>query len=228
MRKLFLILALLGAASGVQARELVRLTAPVQPVLDGGARAEVAWEAAGALPPDVDEWEAFLSVDGGRHYSVRITPHVDATVRRFTFLVPNVAASDARILIRLGDERHERVIKLNRSFAIVPRLARAELRTPVLTERKGESALFDDDRVGEWVTSDLVVHRHRDLQELETVTCSDAVTSSPFVLSRDGKARATRPRSITIRTIERRKTTTASPTLPASRDPLLLLTRLNI
>src|SRR6185436_14051897 len=76
-------------------------------VLRGGATATLAWSAASSLPPFVEEWEAFLSVDGGRYYGYRITPHLEIDRRRFTFEVPNVETESARILLRAGDERRE-------------------------------------------------------------------------------------------------------------------------
>ncbi len=75
-------------------------------MLRGGTRATVWWSAE-SLPPFVEEWEAFLSVDGGKFYAYRITPHLEADLRQFTFEVPNVETDQARILIRAGDERRE-------------------------------------------------------------------------------------------------------------------------
>jgi hypothetical protein len=41
------------------------------------------------------EWEAFLSLDGGRTYPVRITPHLDLSIRRrFHFQVPAFPTRD--------------------------------------------------------------------------------------------------------------------------------------
>ena len=65
-----------------------------------------------------EEWEAFLSVDGGRFYSVRLTPHVDIAVRSFDVLIPNVESADARILIRTGNEHVERLQEIPQHFRI--------------------------------------------------------------------------------------------------------------
>ena len=47
-------------------------------VLVGGRQATVAWRPLRELEQlGIDEWEAFLSFDGGRHWPVRITPHLD-------------------------------------------------------------------------------------------------------------------------------------------------------
>jgi hypothetical protein len=227
MRKALLFVALL-LANVASARELVRLTAPARAVLDGGARAEVAWEADRPLPAQIGEWEAFLSVDGGRHYRTRITPHLDARVRRFTFNVPNVSSTDARILLRLGDEEHERIVHLPQSFVIVgdlPKFALAQAVKPA--EHEGESALFDDEHVSEWVTGDLVTHLHRDRASLAAINAFAADDTPPSNVPRDATARARRPRAASIATaptIEPQRIAQAHP----ARDTLLLTTRLNV
>jgi hypothetical protein len=65
-----------------------------------------------------EEWEAFLSVDGGGFYSVRLTPHVDIAIRGYEILVPNVESSDVRILIRTGNERVETLHSIPQHFRI--------------------------------------------------------------------------------------------------------------
>lgn len=56
-----------------------------------------------------EEWEAFLSLDGGVHYPIRLTPHLDVHLRRFTAILPATAgpAENARLLLRFGDEQDE-------------------------------------------------------------------------------------------------------------------------
>src|SRR5512132_528159 len=101
--------ALLGAAPvAASAGQIsVRLQQPLdQSTLRGGSTAVITW-SAGALGPGVVEWEAFLSVDGGQYYGARITPHLDISIREFRWTVPNVDTSNARILLRFGDERRE-------------------------------------------------------------------------------------------------------------------------
>lgn len=97
----------------------VTLLAP-QPgeVLVAGSQAELAWEPAGRLK-DVEEWEAFLSLDGGRTYPVRITPHLDQDLRHVRWRVPGLPTSDARLLLRLGDEHRETAVELPHRFSIV-------------------------------------------------------------------------------------------------------------
>jgi len=99
--------------------DTLRLIAPANgATLRGGSFAELRWSAA-KLPPSAEEWEAFLSLDGGKYYAFRITPHLDVDLRSFTFVVPNVDTHDARILIRTGDEVRESHFEARATFSIV-------------------------------------------------------------------------------------------------------------
>jgi hypothetical protein len=110
--------ALLAFSTFARASTL-RLVAPTNgATLRGGAFAELRW-AAGELPAGAEEWEAFLSINGGKYYAFRVTPHLDIELRRFTFIVPNVDARDARILIRAGNEVRETHFEPRGSFSIV-------------------------------------------------------------------------------------------------------------
>lgn len=118
-----LVVALLGAADKADAVELVQPAS--RSILQGGSFAPLQI-ALPTVPPGADEWEAFLSLDGGAHYDFRITPHLDLAIDRYTWLVPNVDATNVRVLIRTGDERHETVEEIPASFAI-HRQARAPI-----------------------------------------------------------------------------------------------------
>src|SRR5688572_13664597 len=86
-----------------------RLVAPVPGrELAAGSLAVVEWEGQPPIEA-AEEWEAFLSLDGGRTHPLRITPHLDLSIRRFTFRVPAFPTREARFLLRFGDERHEEV-----------------------------------------------------------------------------------------------------------------------
>ena len=105
----------------------LRLVAPqAGATLVAGATAELAWEPLGPLS-GIEEWEAFLSLDGGATYPVRITPHLDRGLRRIGWQVPPVPTPDARILLRLGDESRETAVELPQRFSIAasPALLRA-------------------------------------------------------------------------------------------------------
>ncbi|HEV7425529.1 MAG TPA: hypothetical protein VGQ46_04110 [Thermoanaerobaculia bacterium] len=148
-RRVSLVVALLAFASFARAESL-RVVAPANgATLRGGSFAELRWTCAG-LPPASEEWEAFLSVDGGKYYAFRVTPHLDINLRSFTFLVPNVDTSNARILIRTGDEVHELHFESRDSFSIV-RDAKAEQPLPlVLHSSGGEAAREGDPAVLAW------------------------------------------------------------------------------
>lgn len=124
-------------------------------ILRGGATATIDWSARG-LPRFAEEWEAFLSADGGRHFAYRITPHLDLDQRRFVFDVPNVETDDARILIRAGDEHREIELELPATFAIRQDRFRAAASAPATLdeERRGEPARAGDAGVIEWVDGD--------------------------------------------------------------------------
>ena len=196
----------LFAASGAAALEVAAPAAGS--TLRGGSVAGLAWSAE-ALPADIDEWEAFLSIDGGAHYAFRITPHLDIALRSVTWLVPNVDARDARLLIRTGDERKERTFVLPLSFAIArDSNARIALR-PFSANSRGESARKGDDPVAGWVEGDRrgtrVAHvTHVDppvaMQSLHSVYLSEqtsaVVSKSLFVaaLNQTAAAKATHQR----------------------------------
>lgn len=81
--------------------------------------ARIEWSAEpGHLPPGATEWEAFLSIDGGRTYPIRLTPHLDLALSSFSFEVPNLPTRDARLLLRVGDERIEHSYETSTRFAI--------------------------------------------------------------------------------------------------------------
>lgn len=88
-------------------------------VLSGATTARLAWTASRPLPPDADEWEGFLSLDGGNSYRFRITPHLDLGRREFVFTVPNVSSDDVRLLLRFGNERQEIAVEFPDRLAIV-------------------------------------------------------------------------------------------------------------
>lgn len=113
-------LALPAAASPADPAP-VRLIAPADGgTLQAGSLAELAWEPHGdfGLLASTEEWEAFLSLDGGAHYTVRITPHLDRDLRRVLWQVPAIPTHDARLLLRFGDEHVEKAYELPQRFAI--------------------------------------------------------------------------------------------------------------
>lgn len=208
------------------------VTAPADRTeLAGGSRATIAWTADTPLPAEIEEWEAFLSVDGGRYYAMRITPHLDRDVQRFTFVVPNVMSNDARILLRFGDEDRETEVVLPlrlriRHDSIAPRLYMTA------DDEEGEAARQDDPPVAAWVSgardgSDArgVVHREAALgaRTLIAVTLpplEDAVVPDDDFVHSPAAA---------LRTFVCSHTRVAARVVPLRHhDPLLDTRRLNI
>lgn len=142
------------AAAAIAPIELIR-PAPGE-VLVAGGRAELEWRPSdeAALGPDFVEWEVFLSLDGGRTYPLRISPHLDRRVTRFGWQVPWALSGDVRFLVRYGNEQNEVGFELAPRWAIAagaePPLPRAGLPSlPALGA--GESARPGDAGVVGWV-----------------------------------------------------------------------------
>jgi len=140
--------------ASIATAEPLAVTAPVDgEVLQGGSLARITWKPTAPLPRGVEEWEAFLSVDGGRYYATRITPHLDIALRSFEWRVPNVSSNDVRLLIRMGDERDEREVDVPLRFSIV-----ADPFAPMpavhVARARGESARPGDPAVSLWTSGD--------------------------------------------------------------------------
>ncbi|HET9227709.1 MAG TPA: hypothetical protein VFR31_13635 [Thermoanaerobaculia bacterium] len=123
MRRLCSTLALvayvwMGSAAG--AVPLARVSLPAEGMdLPAGSLAALEWEPLDGYEPErFVEWEAFLSVDGGAHYPLRITPHLDSDLRRILWQVPAIPTDDARLLLRFGDEREEVGVEVPLRFSI--------------------------------------------------------------------------------------------------------------
>ncbi len=140
-------------------RPPVELTAPLAGTeLVGGATAEIAWRPAAGFDAlaGATEWEAFLSVDGGRSYPVRLTPHLDLERRRFAVRVPDLPSDDVRLLLRIGDERAERAVRFATRLRIVRPASPAaaaveEVFAAALSSAPGEPALPGGAGVLFWV-----------------------------------------------------------------------------
>jgi hypothetical protein len=227
-----LAIALLTFAPFARAESL-RVVAPANGItLRGGSFAELRW-SADQLPRGAEEWEAFLSIDGGKYYAFRVTPHLDIALHRFTFVVPNVDTRNARILIRTGDEVRETHFESGDSFAIV-RDANAEETGPrLLQSGRGEAARDGDPAVLAWAdgarngsgitqrTSAPISSRSFDARATET---SDAfAVTAPAVKS----VLATISTETTQRPVPDTHARNAAP-LPIAADLLLVCRRRNI
>jgi hypothetical protein len=153
-------LALAAPVLAASPAPAVRLLSPAPgAALVAGGAAELAWEPVPSFAglPAVEEWEAFLSFDGGATYPLRLTPHLDQDVRRISWRVPSIATGDARILLRFGDERRETAVALPEPFVIEARAVPLPLGDGSLSLARraaraaGEPALPGHRGVAAWV-----------------------------------------------------------------------------
>jgi hypothetical protein len=149
IRRTLLIATLICAAARAESLHLISPTDGA--VLRGGHFTTLSWAAVN-LGKNAEEWEAFLSVDGGRYYSVRLTPHLNINVRTFKVLVPNVDSDDVRLLFRTGNERSETIIEMPQRQRI---RAEAIAVRPSATHARGpESARPNEPAVVVWSVGD--------------------------------------------------------------------------
>jgi hypothetical protein len=89
--------------------------------LSAGESVALRWRRTAALDDEswIEEWEVFLSVDGGETYANRLTPHLDIGKQGFTIRLPDLPTDAARLLFRMGDERRELEIEMPWTFQIV-------------------------------------------------------------------------------------------------------------
>lgn len=95
--------------------DAVRWLAPAaSDAVAAGGKLHLAWEPGPRFAElgEVEEWELFLSYDGGATWAVRLTPHLDAGLRRYAVRLPEIATDEVRLLMRLGDERVEHEVEL--------------------------------------------------------------------------------------------------------------------
>jgi len=135
----------------------VRLVSPrAGATLVAGTTAELEWTPLATFLnlPEVEEWEAFLSLDGGKTYPVRITPHLDQDLRRVRWQVPDLPTPDASILLRFGDEHRETAVEIPVRFSIAASPVSSDPGTLPLARRvsaSGEPALPGRAGVVAWV-----------------------------------------------------------------------------
>jgi len=179
---LALALGVVAPAAGMRSAPptFVRLEAPrAGETLRAGDTVELAWAPREpfAGPDHAEEWEAFLSFDGGATYPVRITPHLDLALRRVRWQVPAIPTDDARLLLRIGDERHETSVELPQRFAI----AEAPWAAPLfgggarLAALTGEPALPGRPGVVAWVEGSRRGGSLRPVVAAETAALRDTV-----------------------------------------------------
>jgi hypothetical protein len=101
------------------------------------------------LPPEAEEFELLLSLDGGRHF-VRLTEMQGPGARTLEWRVPNLPSGDARLRLRMGRMGEEIELELSAPFTIVG------------SEDKPVAGVSF--REGEWWTSQVVLVVPPDVQ----------------------------------------------------------------
>ena len=212
----------------------LRLIAPAQgTTLRGGSFAELRWSAA-QLPPSAEEWEAFLSIDGGEYYAFRITPHLEIDLRHFTFIVPNVDTRDARILIRVGDEVRETPFEARGTFSITHDPKAELVLPPLLSFRRGEAARDGDPGVVAWVDgarngAGITHHSSRTLPSPTIHPRITTVIAEPAEDAPTGDGRGVESPSLaSTLPLTRNRLGRSTDPLPISDDLLLVCRRRNI
>jgi len=109
-------------------------------------RLVVSWDAC---PAGAREWEAFLSLDGGRSFPLRVTPHLGTAVRSFAWTIPRILAGDARLRIRFGDGTVEREYDVAGAWNLAPAPG-ARLLMPESRDL-GESPAPGEEEAAAWV-----------------------------------------------------------------------------
>jgi hypothetical protein len=116
-----------------------------------GGKALLEWRELAWVPADFEEWEAFLSLDGGATWSYRLTPHLDRSRSRVEIELPPVPTRRARLLLRFGDETRETEWLVPGEIEILPGRRALELDPPRLAAAPGESARAGEAGVTGWV-----------------------------------------------------------------------------
>jgi len=109
--------------------------------LHGGELIEIRWSG---VPPETGEVELLLSVDGGRHFSLRLTEDLDADSRSFRWRVPNLIADGATLELRMGIKGREIESTPGPLFSLRPRPSPLM----ALLQWKSEEIWVDSDEQG--------------------------------------------------------------------------------
>ena len=77
--------------------------------LSPGSRVEIRWssDCERETERDADEAELVLSLDGGTTFPIRVSTEISPCASRFSWLVPALASSNARLGLRTGDDERE-------------------------------------------------------------------------------------------------------------------------
>lgn len=101
-------------------------------VVRGGEVVKVTWAP---VPPDVEEFELLLSLDGGKTFQLRLTAMLDPRLTSYIWHVPNLPTGAACLRLRVGVDGHEEMLQPGPSFRL---LANASVPVERITFQDGE------------------------------------------------------------------------------------------
>jgi hypothetical protein len=110
-------LLLLSSVAAASPPGMGQVVAPAAgAVLRAGELTEVRWSP---LPAEVEEVELLLSLDGSWGSSLRLTRQLEPGACRFTWSVPNLPTTSARLRLRFGGLGGEELAAAGAPFTIV-------------------------------------------------------------------------------------------------------------
>ncbi len=115
---LLLIPAVPRAAVAEPARAEPRLRIATTGVVHAGDVIEIAFEGD---VEEVREFEILMSLDGGHHYKMQITPELNAYTPRFFWRVPDVECPELRLKLRYHRDGREREASTDAALHVIAR-----------------------------------------------------------------------------------------------------------
>jgi hypothetical protein len=107
------------------------ILAPLPAQVSAGDTLTLRW----SVPDGVEEMEILLSADGGRHFAIRVSPELDPRAGAYRWVVPAIAAGEARLRVRVGRGAEEREGPPTSAFRIVVAARPAAVEGAALAER---------------------------------------------------------------------------------------------
>lgn len=117
LRGSVLVALLLLTAAAAVARPVVFSSPRAGESIRAGGEVEVRWTG---VPSGAEEMELLLSLDGGRRIALRLTSEIPASGHSFFWTVPNLASSNASLVLRVGAAGQEAIVGASAPFTILP------------------------------------------------------------------------------------------------------------